>query len=420
MKHNIPVDNVGPMGEEMAAAVQKCVHCGFCLPTCPTYQTLGQEMDSPRGRIVLMKEVLEGNLTPDQASPFLDRCLGCLACETACPSGVKYGELISPYRSQYADTGQRSVTDRLKRWMVSQTLPYPGRFRAALRLSKFGQAARWMVPRNMHAMLDLAPTKLPKSNRLPPISSPQGTRRARVALLVGCAQQVIAPEINMATIDVLVKNGVEVVIPEQQGCCGALSWHVGNLKQARKLARSNMRTFPQDVDAIVINAAGCGSAIHEYPVVFKGTAEHEMAVAFAAQAKDVSLFLDELGLVETPTFSKPIRVAYHDACHLAHAQGIRMAPRNLLRQCENLEMVEIREGGTCCGSAGTYNIDQPEIADELGQRKAQHIADTSSDIVAAGNIGCIVQIAKQASRHELFPRVLHTMQVLQLGYSRQN
>ncbi|MBI3763879.1 MAG: glycolate oxidase subunit GlcF [Chloroflexi bacterium] len=416
MQHTIPVDRVGPAGEEMARAVEKCVHCGFCLPTCPTYVTLGQEMDSPRGRIFLMKSALEGGLTVEDALPFVDRCLGCMACVTACPSGVQYAELLTPYRARTEKSRPRSFTERLARTLARETLPYPGRLRLAATTGRLAAPFRRFLPASLSAMLSLLPDELPPATKPLPRTYPaEGQRRARVALLAGCAQQVLAPEINWATLRVLARNGVEVVIPDGQGCCGSLMMHTGDGDGARDLARKNLRAFPKDVDAIVTNAAGCGSGMKEYGLLFKRQPEEAEGRAFAARVRDVSEFLAELG-IESPPVSAPIAVAYHDACHLAHAQRVTEAPRQLLRRIPGLTLLEISEGELCCGSAGTYNIEQPALAEAIGRRKAQNILRTDAAMVVTGNIGCIVQIRASLGRLNKPMPVLHTMEVLDRAY----
>lgn len=418
MRHDIPVETLGPQAHAMADAVAACVHCGFCLPACPTYLTLGEEMDSPRGRILLMKGVLEGELELDDALPYVDRCLGCLGCVTVCPSGVEYGELLAPFRAQAEEQRERPLLEKITRLMANQTLPYPGRFRAAATLGKLARPVQGLLPAPMRTMLDLLPAEMPDSKTLPPLIAAQGTRRARVALLAGCVQQVLAPEINWATVRVLARNGVEVVIPQGQGCCGALSMHNGEAGQARSLARRNLDSFRlDDVDAIVTNAAGCGSGMHEYPLLFAGSGDEERARRFAEKVQDISVFLDGLGIDAPPALDAPLRVAYHDACHLAHAQGVRDAPRRLLTAIPNVTLAPIAEGEICCGSAGTYNIEQPETARQLGQRKAQSVAATGADLLVTGNIGCMTQISNHLSRQGKSIPVLHTIQLLDRAYA---
>ena len=400
----------------MTEAVDKCVHCGFCLATCPTYKVLGEEMDSPRGRIILMKEVLEGQQVLDSALPYVDRCLGCLACVTACPSGVAYGHLLSPFRARAEGQRARPAMSQVTRRLVKETLPYPDRFRAAARLGKLGKVGRALLPAEMRAMLDLLPGDLPDSTPLPAIYPAVGPRRARVALVAGCVQQVLTPQVNWATLRVLAQNGVETVIPRGQACCGSLSLHIGEWDQARDLARTNLAVFPDDVDAIVTNAAGCGSGMHEYELLFAGEADVAKAQAFGARVKDITVFLDELGLVRPPGLREPIKVAYHDACHLAHAQGVTLPPRRLLASIPNVTIVEIPEGELCCGSAGTYNLEQPELAQQIGERKARNILSTGAQAVVTGNIGCITQIRTHLAALGRPLPIWHTIELLDAAY----
>jgi glycolate dehydrogenase iron-sulfur subunit len=423
MQHTIPVDQLGPVGEDMARAVEKCVHCGFCLPTCPTYVTLGEEMDSPRGRILLMKSALEGSLAAEDTLPFVDRCLGCMACVTACPSGVQYAELLTPYRARVESRHPRTLAAKLSRILVRETLPYPSRFRLAAAAGTLARRVaaplQSLLPGPLSAMLSLLPDELPQNSKpLPRVHPAEGKRRARVALLAGCVQQVLAPDINWATLRVLARNGVEVVIPEGQGCCGALMMHTGDEATARAQARRNLGVFPADVDAVITNAAGCGSGMKEYGLLFKGRAEADAAQAFTRKVKDVSEFLAELG-IEPPPPPQPFKIAYHDACHLTHAQRITEAPRRLLRAIPNVTLLDIPEGELCCGSAGTYNIEQPALADVIGQRKAQNILRTGADMVVTGNIGCMVQIRTHLRRLDKPLPVLHTVEILDRAY-RQN
>jgi glycolate oxidase iron-sulfur subunit len=370
-------------------------------------------MDSPRGRIFLMKEVLEGHLPPQQALPYIDRCLGCQACVPACPSGVPYGELLIPFRAYTEERRTYQPMDRFSRLMTLQTLPFPWTFRLAVNMGKLARPFRGLLPGKLRAMLALLPSNLPAAQPLPELYPAKGPRRARVALLSGCVQQVLDPQINWATLRVLAENGVETVIPKHQDCCGALSMHTGAAKQARALARQNIRIFPKDVDAILTNAAGCGSGMKEYGLLFKGLAEEKAAEAFARQVQDVSVFLEELGFRTPPALPKPLKVAYHDACHLAHAQGVQAAPRKLLKSIANLTLLEIPEGDMCCGSAGTYNLDQPLIAGELGQRKARNILNTGAEAVVTGNIGCMTQIRSHLAKP--LP-VYHTLELLDRAY----
>jgi len=417
MLHSIKPEQHGPLGEAMTNAVQACVHCGFCLSVCPTYAELGQEMDSPRGRIVLMKLALEGSLAWEAAQPHIDRCLGCLACEPACPSGVPYRDLISPFRALAAGKFHRSGADKMRRWLAGQTIPYPGRFRLGIRAAGLGRAMRPLVPRALQSMLDLAPASVPPAQRWPSVTPARGERRARVALLTGCAQQVLDPDINTATIEVLTRNGVEVVIPSGQSCCGGLAWHAGDLAAAQAFARRNLAAFPADVDAIVTNAAGCGSAMREYHLILHGTADEARAEAFSKRVVDVSVFLSRLGLREKPAGNgHSQRIAYHDACHLAQAQGVRREPRDLLRTIPGVQLLELPDAHMCCGSAGSYNLDQPAIASALGEKKAKAVLATGAEVLATGNIGCLTQLRAHFARLGSNLAVRHTIQVLRDAY----
>jgi glycolate oxidase iron-sulfur subunit len=417
MQHVIPIESLGPQGTAMAEAVEKCVHCGFCLPACPTYAVLGEEMDSPRGRITLMKSALEGTLSVEQTLPYIDRCLGCLACEPACPSGVPYGELLMPYRALAEAQRARGPVDSLARTLTRETLPYPSRFRLAAASGRLARPLKRFLPAKLGAMVALLPEDVPAAAPLPAIYPARGPRRARVALLAGCVQQVLAPDINWATLRVLARNGVEVVIPREQGCCGSLMMHTGDAADARRLARRNLNAFPNDVDAVLTNAAGCGSGMREYGLLFKGEPDEAAAETLAARTQDVTVFLDALGLMAPPPLPSPLRVAYHDACHLAHAQRVTAPPRRLLRAIPNLELLEVPEGDLCCGSAGTYNLEQPAIAASLGRRKAENIQHTNCDAVAAGNIGCLVQIKSSLKAIDggVLP-LYHTLELLDLAY----
>ena len=416
MQHNIPVKRAGPRAEPMTEAIEACVHCGFCLPTCPTYVVLGEEMNSPRGRILLMKEVLENKLPLAEATPYLDPCLGCVACVTACPSGVEYGDLITSFRMKAEGERERSAVDKALRRFVLETLPYPSRFRAAATLGQAAQPFKSLLRGRLGDMLGLLPDSVPKAQPLPEVYPAEGERRARVALLAGCAQQVLAPDINWATLRVLAKNGVEVVIPKAQSCCGALAAHTGVDWQAKAFAKNNLKAFSDDIDAVITNAAGCGSGLHEYGLWLKGEPEEEAAKAFAKCVQDVSVFLDKLGLVETPRLSQPLKLAYHDACHLAHAQGVVLPPRSLLKQIEGLELLEPPDAELCCGSAGTYNLEHPKIASELGKRKVKALLSTGAQVIATGNIGCLTQLQSHLRNQGESLPVYHTIQVLDRAY----
>ena len=393
-------------------AIDDCVHCGFCLPHCPTYRSWGEEMDSPRGRIHLMRGLRDGalDLTPVVTQHF-DRCLGCMACVTACPSGVRYDTLIERTRvaveSQRAP--RRSLGDRLHRALVFGLFPFPRRLRAALpllwlyvrsgmqRLVRHSGLLRRLPAR--WAQLDAL---LPEVNwraltaRLPAEVPARGPTRARVGLIAGCVQRVFFPQVNEATLRVLSAEGCDVRVPPGQGCCGALSLHSGREEEAKAFARDLIQGFEDApaVDFLVVNAAGCGAHLKGYAGLFAGDpAWAARAQAFSARVRDVSELLDALGPI-APRQPLPARVAYHDACHLAHAQGIRRQPRALLRSIPGLELLEIPDGEQCCGSAGTYNLMEPAAADEIGERKVTNVLATRPEMLATANPGCVMQIRK--------------------------
>lgn len=416
MHHRIQSGDLGAEGPAMLEAIEACVHCGFCLPACPTYEALAEEMDSPRGRIFLMKEVLEGGIDLAEAAPYVDRCLGCMACVPACPSGVEYGSLLIPFRSMAVERGKISLWRKLVRSMALKILPYPGRLRKALFLARFAGWARGILPASIRSMLELSPGRLPAGSSIAPLTPAEGEKRARVGLLLGCAQGVLAPGINEASVRVLSRNGVEVSAPALQGCCGALSIHSGQKKQARKLAASLFDIFDDDLDAVVTNAAGCGSGISEYPALFDGTGQLQAAERFSSSVEDIAVFLDRLGPVAPADLKRPLKVAYQDACHLCHAQGVKEPPRRLLEMVAGLELVPVPDSDSCCGSAGIYNIEQPALAREIGDRKVDALLTTGAELVASGNIGCIMQIRSRLRERGQDLPVLHTMEVLDLAY----
>ncbi len=423
MKNDIALHHPDAQGQLMAHAVDACVHCGFCLPACPTYQVLGDEMDSPRGRIILMKEVLEGELPLFEATPHLDRCLGCVACVTACPSGVPYGELITGFRGWAEPQRSRPVIQKLTRAAVLTMLPRPALFRVGAEVGKFAKPLAKALPQALRAPLDLLPSTVQPAQPLPDFTPAQGVKRGRVAFLSGCAQQVLTPNFNAATVRVLARNGVEVLIPPAQGCCGAAAMHTGARSLALEQARRNLGAFDTEtVDAVVSNAAGCGAGLKEYPMLLAGEGEADEARAeqLAAKVRDISVYLAELsadgGLEPFMPTSRPITVAYHDACHLAHAQGVKAEPRALIRSIPGVTLAEVRQGDLCCGSAGTYNIEQPDLAGQLGDMKARNVIATGADYVVSGNVGCHTQLQSHLSRLGSPIRVLHTIELLDLAY----
>ena len=401
----------------------RCVHCGLCTSSCPTYLELGNEADSPRGRLYLMRAVAEGRLewTADVVG-HLDLCLECRACETACPAGVPYGQLLEAARADIARTYRRPWRERVLLALLRDMLfPYPGRLGAALRpVRSMGGALKRLarlLPADVRRMLALLPPGAPAAvPPLPPVIPAQGRRRYRVALLTGCVAQVLFPEVNWATARVLAANGCEVLVPPGQGCCGALHLHSGAPETARGFARRNVEAFDlDDVDAVITNAAGCGSTLKEYGHLLQEDAAASQAARFAGKVRDVTEFLAGIGIVPP---AQPVHrvVAYHDACHLAHGQGIRSEPRQLLRAIPGLRLVELPGADHCCGSAGLYNILQPAMAARLLEKKIAAIASTGADTVATGNPGCLMQIAKGLRERGLAVDVRHPVELLAEAY----
>ncbi|HUL35103.1 MAG TPA: glycolate oxidase subunit GlcF [Candidatus Eisenbacteria bacterium] len=404
--------------------MDKCVHCGFCLPACPTYMLWGEEMDSPRGRIYLMKLALEGKaeINTTWVSHF-DSCLGCVSCMTACPSGVDYGKLIEATRSQIERNFRRTGAEKLHRWFLFQAFTRPQRLhilrslllayqkcglQAGLRAAGFFR----LLPKRLATMDSLLPP-VGLVEKVPEVTSARAAKRKRVGLLLGCVQRTFFSPVNAATARVLAAEGCEVVAPPEQTCCGALCVHSGEEAVAQKFARSIIDTFEKaHVEEIVINAAGCGSAIKEYGHLLRDDAAYaERARRFSERCKDISEFLAGLP-PQAERKPLPVRVAFHDACHLQHAQGVREQPRSLLRQIPELQLAEIPEAAICCGSAGIYNLVQPGAATELGDRKGNLIAPLTPDVVATGNPGCILQLQASLSKLGLKIPVVHTVQLL--------
>lgn len=386
-----------------------CVHCGFCLSHCPTYQSWSEEMDSPRGRIDLMKGLRDGKVTlTSDVVAYFDRCLGCMGCVTACPSGVKYGTLIERTRARVEATHLRGLADRAFRGLVFSLFPHPARLRALLlplwlyvasglqRLVRASGLLRLLPPRLAQLEAMLPPVRWGHLSRTLPANVPaQGAKRATVGLVAGCVQRVFFPSVNDATLRVLAAEGCEVRVPSGQGCCGALSLHTGRATEGLAMARALIERFEQSgVETIVINSAGCGSTLKEYAHLLAGDlAWAERARAFSAKVRDVNEFLAALP-PRAVRHRIAARVAYHDACHLAHAQGVRAQPRSLLRAIPGVELVEIPDGDTCCGSAGTYNLMEPESAAEIGKRKVKNVLSTHCTLLASANPGCTLQIQK--------------------------
>ncbi len=392
--------------------LRACVHCGFCTATCPTYVLLGDEADSPRGRIYLIKDMLE-NDRPASAEvvKHVDRCLSCLSCMTTCPSGVNYMHLVDQARHRIEKTYSRPLQERLMRRFFGLVLPRPDLFRALLAASRLARPFASLFPRALRAGLSLAPASLPKTSPMdrPQVFAALGPRRKRVALLPGCAQKVLAPEINQATIRLLTRHGCEVVVAADVGCCGALTHHLG--QDAEEFARKNITAWMREIssgglDAIVINASGCGTTVKDYGFMFRNHPTlAEPAHKISSLARDISEFLDEIGLRQ-PESPNGQRVAYHSACSLQHGQRVRLEPKKLLAQA-GFVVVDPPEGHLCCGSAGTYNLLQPEIAEKLRERKIANIASVAPEIIATGNIGCMTQIASGTQTP-----VVHTVELL--------
>jgi glycolate oxidase iron-sulfur subunit len=403
--------------EEFRELLDDCVHCGFCLPTCPTYVLWGEEMDSPRGRIHLMDQHEQGAPLSDSMALHFDRCLGCMACVTSCPSGVRYDRLIEVTRAQVEEEQPRTRTDRLLREAIFAFFPYPKRLRALRGPLRAYQASRInlapllnRISPTLAAMERLAPPRA-EHTRLPSHVAARGERRAVVGMLTGCVQREFFPGVNAATARVLASEGCDVVIPRSQGCCGALSLHSGRSEEAKAFARATIESFA-GVEVVVVNAAGCGSAMKDYADVLADEPEWaERAAELTAKTRDLAEYLAELGPRAT-RHPLEITVAYHDACHLAHAQGIRAQPRELLKSIPGLEVREIADPEICCGSAGVYNLLQPEAAGELGDRKAKNVSATGADLLVAANPGCSLQIATALRRRGEEMAVAHTAEVL--------
>ena len=428
--------------DALREVAKDCVHCGFCLPACPTYQLWAEEMDSPRGRIYLVNQILDGASLSATAAEHFDRCLGCMACMTACPSGVQYDQLIEAARvwteearapaAEAPADGKRPTGERIARAAIFSLFPYPGRLRAmtaplrvAQRTGLDRRLARSRLPGRVSpvlgAALRLAPPRVsaaaarPLPGRVPAL----GTRRAVVGMLTGCVQSVFFPRVNAATARVLAAEGCDVIIPRGQGCCGALSLHSGREAEASTFARRTIAMFEQaGVDAVVVNSAGCGSAMKEYERLLRsvdgGWADGgwaERAAEMTGMVRDLAEFLAELGPA-APRHPLPVTAAYHDACHLAHAQRITRQPRDLLRAIPGLTLVEVPDAGTCCGSAGVYNLLQPAAASELGARKAESVQSTGAPLLISANPGCSLQIASALAERGQDIAVAHTAEVL--------
>ena len=445
-------DGPGGAAERTRSAVKDCVHCGFCLPACPTYSLWGEEMDSPRGRIYLVGQLLDGAPLTPAASEHFDRCLGCMACMTACPSGVQYDQIIDAAREWTESAGsgagaggpgglppggsvpgmRRPLRDRLTRAGIFALFPYPARLRVAIAplrllqrtgadrlITRAGLVAR-VSPAAGQALRLAPPASRPlAAGRFPERVAARGPRRAVVGMLTGCVQSVFFPRVNAATARVLAAEGCDVIIPPRQGCCGALSSHSGRAAEAAGFAQRTIETFEAaGVDAIVVNSAGCGSVMKEYErLLADDDAWTARAATLSAKVRDLAEFLDELGPA-APRHPVPLRAVYHDACHLGHAQRITAAPRNLLRAIPGLELTELPDAGTCCGSAGVYNLLQPDAARQLGERKADAVLASAAELLISANPGCTLQITAELAARGATLRSAHTAEVLDASINR--
>ena len=421
--HFTPDQKNDPQVAAAEAILRKCVHCGFCTATCPTFVMLGDELDSPRGRIYLIKDMLESGRAPGaNVVKHLDRCLSCLSCMTTCPSGVDYMHLVDRARAHVEETYNRPLGDRLMRALLAFVLPKPGRFRASLFFAVYGAPFAPLMRRipgfkRLGAMLELAPLPAPPRSQVegPGVFAAEGPHKGRVAILSGCAQPVLAPSINVATIEMLARAGIETVLPKGEGCCGALVHHMGREADALTAARQNVDAWTREIegdglDAILITASGCGTTVKDYGHMLAGDPAYaEKAKRVSALAKDVSEFLVGLDLGR-PLFAPASVVAYHSACSMQHGQKIKFQPRQLLERA-GFEVRDIPEGHLCCGSAGTYNIMQPELARRLRERKVANIDKVAPDIIATGNIGCMAQIGAGTD----IP-IVHTVELLNWVY----
>ncbi|PIB26073.1 2-hydroxy-acid oxidase [Amylibacter kogurei] len=392
--------------------LRSCVHCGFCTATCPTYQVLGDELDSPRGRIYLIKDMLENNRKPDEKTvKHIDRCLSCLACMSTCPSGVHYMHLVDHARDYIEQNYDRPLGDRAMRWLLARILPFPNRFRLAMRGANLARPFAFLLPSKLRNMVEFAPKKIapPSLNDRPQVFAADGVRKKRVALMTGCAQKALDIDINDATIRILRRHGCEVVVAKGAGCCGALTHHMGKTNESHSAARKNINAWISEMDgdgldAIVINTSGCGTTVKDYAHMMRNTDLAQSAMRVSNIAKDISEVLIDLDLTVEVAQNK--RVAYHAACSLQHGQQIKTHPKTLLKNA-GFTVMEPADSHLCCGSAGTYNLMQPEISTQLKDRKLATLTDLSPEIIAAGNIGCMMQIGSGTD----IP-VVHTVELL--------
>jgi len=407
MQTNFTPEQLTDTGIQRADEIlRSCVHCGFCTATCPTYQLLGDELDSPRGRIYLIKDMLEAGRPADEKTvKHIDRCLSCLSCMSTCPSGVHYMHLVDLAREHIEKTYKRPLFDRALRAVLAQILPYPTRFRAAILGAWAAKPFRFALPRKLKAMVDFAPAKLPSPSAVdrPQTFAANGQKIRRVALLSGCAQTALNTDINEATIRILTRHGVEVVIAKGMGCCGAVTHHMGKTDASHRSAAANIKAWSAaEVDAVVVNTSGCGTTVKDYGHMFRDTELAADAAAIAAKTRDISELLLEIGIQG----DADLKVAYHAACSLQHGQQIKEAPKTLLRNA-GFTVLEPADPHLCCGSAGTYNLMQLELASQLGARKIATLEALTPEVISAGNIGCLMQIGDGTG-----VPVVHTVELL--------
>jgi glycolate oxidase iron-sulfur subunit len=410
-----------------------CVHCGLCLSSCPTYLETGNENDSPRGRIYLWRAVVDRRAELDaEVRRHLDLCLECRGCESACPSGVQYGKIIGSYKHEMTELAPPAPTlTALQRWMLFHLTPYAWRMRLALApmrllqwlgLRGLVEKLSGLLPKSLRVMQEIVPRLTRDRGTLPEVLPAAGKRRARVGLFVGCAADVFFPQTTVATARVLQHNGCEVWVARRQGCCGALHYHAGLPDEAANFAAANCLAFGKglhrvdSLDAVINNAGGCGPVLKEYDHLLEGTPLAEVGARFASKVRDIHEFLVELGPV-APTHPLPLKAVYHDACGLAHAQKIRAQPRQLLQMIPGLELTPLNESETCCGAAGSYNLTQPDMARQVGARKAQNIVESGARAVFAGNVGCLLQIIRHLRQMRSLMWVAHPVDALWASYS---
>lgn len=410
MQTNFTEEQLKDPGTQRANEIlRSCVHCGFCTATCPTYQVLGDELDSPRGRIYLMKDMLENDRPADAKTvKHIDRCLSCLACMTTCPSGVHYMHLVDHARAHIEKTYKRPLFERLLRNTLAMILPYPGRFRLALLGAKIAQPFKSFVPEaRLRAMLDMAPKRIPPVSRNddPQTFPAKGEAKMRVALMTGCAQKALNTDINDATIRLLTRLGCEVVVAEGAGCCGALVHHMGREEESHRFAEANIKAWTaSEFDAVVINTSGCGTTVKDYGHMFRNDPLADKAADISEKTLDISELLMKLDV--SAKAPETLRIAYHAACSLQHGQQVKSAPKTLLKNA-GFEVVEPKDAHLCCGSAGTYNLMQPEISGQLKSRKIDTLEAKVPDVIAAGNIGCMMQIGSGTDTP-----IVHTVELI--------